>query len=450
MEGVDGKAIVTALPAMARDFGYDPISLKVAVTSYVAGLGALIPVSGWLADRFGAKNIFCLAIGIFVASSLACAVAGSLATFTAARFVQGMGGAMMLPVGRIIIVRGVHSAELVRIMNFLSVPALLGPAVGPLLGGFIATYSHWQLIFVVNVPLGILGILLTNRYIENVQQTHPGKLDRLGALLSGVGASSLLFGLSLAAGQVVAPDVAFAVSAAGFVLCLGFILRCRRIDNPLLDLRFLAVPTFRAGVLGGALFRIGFGAVPFLLPLLLQEGLGMTAFRSGLVTCGTAFGGIFMGPFIRSLLNRYGFRKVLVCNAVFSGVAFAACGMFSPGMPVWLICVVVLLGGFFSTLQINTINALTYAEIPKPDVGLATSVGSMVQQVSLGLGVPVAGIVLQFTYKIHGHGSVMWFDFWPSFIVTGLLSIAAIPVMQQLPSDAADKIARTISNDRRA
>lgn len=442
MEGVDAKAIVTALPAMARDFGYNPISLKVAVTSYVAGLGVLIPVCGWLADRFGAKNIFRLAIGIFVGGSIGCALSGSLAAFVAARFVQGMGGAMMLPVGRIIVVRSVDKTELVRIMNLLSVPALVGPAVGPLLGGFFATYMHWQWIFIVNVPLGILGILLTNRHIGNLQQTHPGKLDKLGVLLSGIGTSALLFGLSLAAGQVVAPGVAYAVTAAGFMLLLGFVLHSRRIDRPLLDMRFLAVPTFRVSVLGGALFRIGLGAVPFLLPLMLQEGLGMTAFRSGLITCATAFGGIFMRPFVEGALGRYGFRKVLAFNAVLSGIAFAACGMFYPGMPVWVIWAVVLAGGFFSTLQVNSLNSLTYADIPKPDVGLATSIGSMVQQVSLGLGVPVTGIVLQLTYGMHSHASIMWFDFWPAFAVVGLFSLASILVVRQLPSDAADKIAR--------
>ena len=281
MESVDANVIVTALPAMARDFGRDPVTLKIAVTSYVLGLGVFIPVCGWLADRFGARTIFRTAIGIFVMGSLLCAASSSLATFTLARFVQGVGGAMMVPVGRIIIFRVVDKSDFIRAMNYLSVPAMLGPAAGPLLGGFITTYLHWRLIFFINVPIGILGIYLTNKYIANTREPDPGPLDWIGFLLSAAGAVLLLLGLSLVGGELISNADAFGMCASGAVLLVIYVAYAQRVKLPLLDLRFFKVPTFQASVLGGSLFRIGLGALPFLLPLMLQEGHGMSAFQSG-------------------------------------------------------------------------------------------------------------------------------------------------------------------------
>jgi EmrB/QacA subfamily drug resistance transporter len=442
MESVDANVIVTALPSMARDFGRDPVTLKIAVTSYVLGLGVFIPVCGWLADRFGARTVFRTAIGIFVAGSLLCAASSSLATFTVARFIQGVGGAMMVPVGRIIIFRVVPKSEFIRAMNYLSVPAMLGPAAGPLLGGFITTYLHWRLIFFINVPVGVLGIYLTNRHIVNTREPHPGPLDWIGFFLSAGGASLFLLGLSLIGGEMTSNS-----NAVGMCLCGAFLLACYvpyalRIKLPLLDLRFLRIPTFQASVAGGSLFRIGLGALPFLLPLLLQEGLGKSAFESGLITCASAFGGMFMRTIASSVLRHFGFRNVLVVNAALSGIAIAICGAFFPGTPTWLIWFVVLLGGFFPALQFTSLNSLTYAEIASRDVGRATSLGSVVQQMSLGLGVTVGGIVLQISQMLHGHTHVVWTDFWPAFLVVGLCSFASIPVTLRLPHRAGEEISR--------
>ncbi len=219
-------------------------------------------------------------------------------------------------------------------------------------------------------------------------------------------------------------------------------LYARRVERPLLDLRFFRIPTFQASVLGGSLFRIGLGAVPFLLPLVLQEGLGMSAFKSGLITCASAFGGMFMRTLASSVLHRFGFRKVLMYNAAFSGIAIAACGAFFPDTPTWVIWLVVLLGGFFPALQFTSLNSMTYAQIESRDVGRATSLGSVVQQISLGLGVTVGGIVLQITRSLHGHPAIMWSDFWPAFVVVGLCSFASISVTRRLAHDAGDEIAR--------
>ena len=442
MESVDANVIVTAIPEMAKAFGRDPVTLKIAVTSYVLGLGVFIPICGWVADRFGARTVFRLAIGIFVAGSILCAASTSLIPFTLARFVQGVGGAMMVPVGRIIIFRSVRRSEFIRAMNYLSLPAMLGPAVGPLLGGFITTYLHWRLIFFINIPIGIAGIYLTNRYIGNAREPHPGPLDWLGFFLSASGGTLFLLGLSLIGGELVTDRTASGMTLAGVAFLVAYFLHSRRVKLPLLDLSFLRVPTFQASVMGGSLFRIGLGAVPFLLPLAMQEGLGMSAFKSGSITCASAFGGMFMRSLASRVLHRYGFRQTLMVNAALSGIAIAACGMFYPGTPTWIIWTVVLLGGFFPALQFTSLNSLTYAEIESRDVGRATSLGSFIQQVSLGLGVTIGGIALQISHTLQGHPQIVWSDFWPAFVVVGLFSFLSIPVTAKLGQDAGHEISR--------
>ncbi|MEA3121453.1 MAG: hypothetical protein QOH33_1008 [Paraburkholderia sp.] len=442
MESADANIIVTALPSMARDFGSDPVSLKIAITSYVVSLGVFIPICGWLADRFGSRTVFRTAIGIFIAGSLMCAASRSLHLFTLARFLQGIGGAMMVPVGRIIIFRSVPKTEFVRAMNYLSLPAMFAPAAAPLLGGFITTYLHWRLIFFINVPIGALGIYLTNRYIANTHEPHPGPLDWTGFILSAFGGSLVLLGLSLLGSDILPDRTAYEMCLAGGFLLALYVIHAQRTERPVLDLRFLRIPTFRASVLGGSMFRIGLGAVPFLLPLALQEGLGMTAFESGLITCASAFGSMFMRSLTSFALRKFGFRTVLIYNAAFAGFAIAAYGTFSPSTPIWVIWAIVLFGGFFPALQFTGLNSIIYADIASRDVGRATSLGSVVQQMSLGLGVTVGGIALQVGRALHGHSHAMWSDFWPAFLVAGLFSFGSIPVTRRLAPDAGDEIAR--------
>ena len=442
MENVDATVIVTSLPALARDLGQDPITLKLAITSYVIGLGVFIPVCGWVADRFGSRNVFRTAIGIFMAGSLLCAASTSLGMFVVARFVQGIGGAMMVPVGRIIIFRSLPKSEFIRAVNYLTVPALLGPVVGPPLGGFITTYLHWRLIFCINIPIGLLGIWLANRHIANMHEEHPGRLDWPGFMLSAGGASLFMLGLSLVGSALVSNGRAVIMCVVGAALLATYWFYAQRVERPVLDLRFLRIPSFNASVAGGSLFRIGLGAVPFLLPLTLQEGLGMTAFVSGSITCASAFGSIFMKTIVSRVLGRFGFRRTLIVNAVLAGMSIAVCGLFFPGMPHWVIWLIVLLGGVFPSLQFTGLNSLAYADIPTRDIGRATSVASVIQQVSLGVGVTIAGIVLQISHNLQGHPTIVWSDFWPAFFVVGLFSVASIPVTMRLPANAGDEIAR--------
>ncbi len=441
MEAVDANIIVTALPSMGRDFATDPVALKITVVSYVVSLGAFIPLCGWLADRFSARAVFCAAIGIFIFGSLICAMSPSAQVFTFSRFVQGIGGALMVPVGRIIVVRSVPKVQLVRAMNYLSLTWYVGPIVAPLLGGFIATYLHWRVMFFINVPVGVMGLYLSARYIPSWNGPDPGPFDWIGAVLSALGVTLVLLGLSLVDSRIVADPTAWAMFAAGACVVALYVLYARHAKHVVLDLRFFETSTFRASVLGGALFRIGCGAVPFLLPLSLQIGLGMTAFQSGLITCASALGSVFVRPFTALALRSLGFRDLMLYNAVLSGIATIACGMFLPGTARATIWLVVFVGGFLSALQFSSLNSLIYADIPAADAGRATSVGSVVQQVSLGLAVAVSGVVLQLSRAMHGHATVSSSDFRLAFFVAGLLSFSSISFIRRLsPNAGSDMI----------
>ncbi|HVY58450.1 MAG TPA: MFS transporter, partial [Xanthobacteraceae bacterium] len=318
MENLDSTVIATSLPAIAVDLNTNPLALKLAVTSYLLSLAIFIPASGWTADRFGPRTVFRAAIGVFVLGSIGCALANSLTWFVAARIVQGMGGAMMSPVGRLVLVRTVSKRELVNAMAWVTMPALIGPILGPPLGGFITTYATWHWIFLINVPIGLLGIFLVTRYIEDVRAEMQPPFDTAGFVLAGLGAAGLMFGLSVAGLEFLPSGVVALLIVGGAAFTIGYVAHARRAAAPILDLSLFSVPTFRAGVLGGFLFRLGIGALPFLLPLLLQLGFKLSPFQSGLITFVSALGSMMMKTSIAGILRRFGFRAVLVVNAIVS------------------------------------------------------------------------------------------------------------------------------------
>jgi len=446
MENMDATVLATSLPVLARDFGVSPIALKLALISYVVGLGVFIPICGWVADRYGTRTVFRAALGVFIVGSLLCAVSHSLVTFVAARFVQGIGGAMMVPVGRIIIFRSIPKRDFLKAISYLTVPGLFGPVVGPPLGGFITTYFHWRWIFVINLPIGILGMVLASRYIANLREEVAEPLDFRGFVLSALGGSLVMLGLSLIGGELVSPLTALIMLVLGVLALYGYWRHAKRDQPgaapPLLDLKLLRIPTFQASVLGGSLFRIGLGAMPFLLPLALQEGLGMSAFESGSITCASAFGGLFMKSLASMVLGRFGYRRVLIFNAILAGMAIAACGLFTAATPHLVMLAVVLLGGFFPSLQFTSLNSIAYADIPSRDVSRATSLASVIQQLSLGLGVAIAGLTLQLSHHLQGHAVIVNSDFWPAFLTVGLFSVTSIPLTRRLAPDAGDELAR--------
>ena len=309
MENMDGTVIATSLPAIALDLHQDPIVLKLALTSYMLTLAVFIPASGWVADRFGARTVFCSAIVIFTLGSILCGASSSLSTLIAARVFQGLGGAMMVPVGRLVLLRSVAKSDLVSAMAYLTVPALIGPVAGPPLGGFITTYFHWRWIFWINVPIGVLGVLLSLRFIENLREQAVPRFDFKGFILSGVGLLSLISGLSMI-GRGVAPYwLVAAMIAIGALSLAAYVRHANANAGAILDLKLLKIPTFFAGVAGGFIFRIGIGAMPFLLPLLLQVGFGLTPFASGSLTFAAAAGALVMKFTASTALRWFGFRR---------------------------------------------------------------------------------------------------------------------------------------------
>src|SRR5277367_6030124 len=325
MENMDSTVISTSLPAIALDIGTSPLTLKLAVTSYLLSLAICIPASGWTADRFGGRNVFCIAIGVFIAGSIGCALSQNLEEFVLARIVQGMGGAMMTPVGRLIMVRSIDKKALLNAMSLLTMPALIGPICGPPLGGFITTYASWHWIFLINVPIGLLGIVMAMRYIANVRIENPDPFDYIGFILSGLGIAGLAFGLSVLGLEFLPASIVAALICVGAVSVVGYVIHARRTPAPILDLSLLKLPTFRVSIYGGFLFRLGIGALPFLLPLLLQIGFHLTPFQSGLITFTSALGSMFMKAAVASVLRRFGYRNVLLYNCLISAAFLAAC-----------------------------------------------------------------------------------------------------------------------------
>src|SRR4051812_341544 len=313
MENMDSTIIATSLPAIAADIGANPLALKLAVTSYLLSLAVFIPASGWTADRFGARTVFRAAIAVFVVGSVGCAFASSLDGFVIARIVQGMGGAMMTPVGRLVLVRTIDRRELVGAMVWVTLPALVGPVIGPPVGGFITTYLTWHWIFLINVPIGLIGIALVTRYIENIRAVTPEPFDFSGMLLSGLGVGGLAFGFSVLGLDYLPWWFVAALLGVGALATIAYVAHARRprppgAPAPVLDLSLLAVPRFRASVAGGFLFRLGVGAMPFLLPLLLQVGFRMTPFQSGLIPFCSALGAMGMKTAVSPILRQFGFR----------------------------------------------------------------------------------------------------------------------------------------------
>jgi EmrB/QacA subfamily drug resistance transporter len=449
MENMDSTVIATSLPAIAVDIDTSPIALKLALTAYLVSLAIFIPVSGWMADRFGAKNIFRTAIAVFMAGSVACALSNSLTTFVVARFLQGMGGAMMTPVGRLVLVRATPKKDLVAAMSWLSIPALVGPLVGPPVGGFITTYLSWHWIFLINVPIGIIGIWLATRFLPMTPSAVTPRLDVPGFVLSGIAASGVVFGLSVMGLAALPPYVGIVTTVVGLLSGAAYMFHARRAVNPLLALNLFDNQTFRASVLGGGLFRIGIGAVPFLLPLMLQIGFGLTPFQSGMITFVSAIGALGMKLVTTWVFRVGGFRNVLVLGSLISAASVGINGLFTPATPYVLILAVLLAGGFLRSMFFTGINALTYAEISPEDTSKATPIAAVAQQLSIALGVAVAGGILETSTHFHG-GTLTLTDFHIAFfIVAGISALAAIWFVRLAP-DAGSAVSGHRNGSRAA
>ncbi len=435
MENLDGTVISTSLPAIARDLHEDPIALKLALTSYLLALAVFIPASGWMADRFGTRTVFRAAIVVFTGGSILCGFSGSLTGFVLARIVQGIGGAMMTPVGRLLLLRSVERRDLVKAMAYLTVPALLGPMLGPPVGGFITTYFHWRYIFWINVPIGVLGVTLVSLFIENIRDDQIRALDVRGFLLSGTGLSAMVFGLTLLGRGFVPFPYVLALIGSGAAVFALYVVHSRRVAHPIIDLGLLKVETFRVSVTGGSLFRIGVGAVPLLLPLMLQLGFGMSPLRSGLTTFVAAMGAMAMKATASPILNTFGFRRVLVFNGAIGAAFIAVNGLLSPATPITLVLGVLLVGGYFRSLQFTGINAIAYADIDQALMSRAVSFAAVAQQLALSVGVALGAGVVQIARDRHG-GVLELADFHWAFLAVALVSASSLFAFVRLPADA--------------
>ena len=444
MENLDGTIISTSLPVIARDLGENPLALKLALTAYLVSLAVFIPISGWMADRYGSRTVFRSAITVFVAGSLACGFSSSLGGFVASRFLQGIGGAMMVPVGRLVLLKSVEKRELVAVLSFLTMPALFGPILGPPLGGFISTYLHWRWIFFINVPIGLAGWYYAGRYVPQIVEDARAPLDWLGFLLSGVGLSALTLGAASFGQHLLASWMSIACVVAGVGLVAAYVMHARRFAREgrlaVLDFRFLRTPTYFAGVVGGSLFRIGVGATPFLLPLMLQLGFGFTALQSGLLTCSSAAAAMFMKTLATRILKRFGFRTVLAANALIASATIIGYGVFESTTPIAVMLGVLLFGGFFRSLQFTSLNALTYADIEKRDMGPASGLTNVAQQLSLSTGVTIGASVLEAVTFAHGRTEVAAGDFKVGFLVVGVIAASSWFLIRRLPANAGDEV----------
>ena len=442
METMDSTVIATSLPAIAADLHEDPIALKLALTSYLLSLAVFIPLSGWMADRFGARTVFRAAIVVFSLGSAACGFAQGLPDFVLFRIIQGMGGAMMVPVGRLVILRSVPKAELISALAWLTVPALMGPVIGPPLGGFISTFLTWRWIFWINIPIGLLGIYLATRYIANFREREVPPLDIKGFILSGIGLTGVAFGFTTVGQSLFPIWVALSLIGIGIVGIVLYVRHARHTPNALLDLKLLKIDTFFASVVGGFLFRIGVGATPFLLPLYFQLGFGMTPLQSGLLTFATAVGAIAMKTTAAPILHRLGFKTVLMWNALLSAAFIASYVLFTSATPAAVILAVLLVGGFFRSLQFTAVNSIAYADIHEKEMSKATSFASVAQQLSMSAGVATGALILEMERMGRPDHHVVASDFHTAFIVVACLAASSAFIFARLPKRAGASLSR--------
>lgn len=436
MQMLDATVVATALPAIAQAMGSSVVDTNVIITSYLLAVAVFVPISGWAADRYGAKRVFTAAILLFTISSVGCALAQTLNQLVLGRWMQGLAGAMMVPVGRIILLRKVPKDELLKAMAFLSMPALLGPIIGPPVGGFFVDYASWHWIFLINVPVGVLGILLVRRYIREDFPRSEARLDWLGFILSSISIASLVMGFEAIGHRSLPPAQLGGLIALGLVCGLLYIWHARRASDPIIDLSLLRVPTFAISVLGGNLCRFAIGATPFLLAIMLQVGFGLSAFAAGLITFTGAAGALLMKVVASPIIRRFGFKNVLIVNAIITGIFIALCALFRQDTPAWIMMAILVAGGFFRSLQFTAVNTLTFADLDSRSMSRASSFSAMAQQLGISLGVATAAVTMNLSMYGRGAEELALADvIWGFIVIGGVTAISALS-FARLPANA--------------
>jgi EmrB/QacA subfamily drug resistance transporter len=436
MEQLDATIITTAIPDMARSLATTPVRMNLAVTAYVLTLAVFITVSGWFADRFGARRIFALSLLIFTVGSALCGITDNFPMLVAMRALQGLGGAMMTPVGRLILLRSFPRRELVTAMTYMTLPAIIGPVIGPLLGGFLTTYTSWRWIFYVNLPFGLIGIVLALRYVEEFRDEAITKFDFAGFLMVGCGVALLQFGMeNIGRSEISTPQIA-GLLFAGVLLLLAFVRYARRVVAPAVDLTLFRLRSFTVGTLAGGLCRIALNAPPFLLPLMLQVGFGMSPLLSGSLTFISSFGALMVRVTASRLLRLYGFGRVLNGSAIAASLILAGFALFEPDSPRWLIGAYVFIFGLVRSTQFMTSNTLSYADVPSVQLSRATSLGGVLQQLTVSFGVSLGAMLLNIVSS--GNHLLTTARFHEVFLLMALLPLLAVPGFMRLhPEDGA-------------
>lgn len=441
MENLDATVITPAIPAMAQSFATQPVDLNIGVSAYMLTLGVFIPISGWAAERFGARRVFGFAIALFTAASLLCGLATSLPQFVATRILQGIGGALMVPVGRLVVLRETPKQELVRAIAVLTWPALVAPVLGPPLGGLIADHGDWRWIFWLNLPLGALAFFLAWHIVPELASDREKPFDWPGFLLTGGG----LFGLMAATEMLSQSDVEWGKAAlvlvAGIALMSLGMVHLRRAARPMFDPGALKLPTFSVAMLGGSLFRMGVSAVPFLIPLMFQIGFGFNAFSAGMMLMAVFAGNLTMKPLTTKVMRRFGFRLVLVVNGLINAMLIGACALFMQAMPLWLICGVLFLGGMARSMQFTALNTIAFSDVPQVLMSSANTLFSTAFQLAMGLGIALGAIAWRIGEAIAPVAEPAT-AFRIAFLVVAVTSLLAVVDSVMLKPDAGDHVAK--------
>ena len=443
MESLDTTILNTAVPAIASALQVAPLSMKAVLSSYTLSLAVFIPVSGWMADRYGTRRVFSAAIGLFTLGSVLCGISNSIDVLVICRIVQGCGGAMMVPVGRLTMVRTFAKSELIRAMSFVAVPALIGPMLGPVAGGLIVGFLHWRMIFFINVPIGILGLYFVYRHLPDFREEHVDQLDIIGLILFGTGVALLSYILEVFGEHTLSGWEILSLLALSFILLLGYV-RHAAIARPLLRLGLFHVRTFRVSVTGGFITRLGVGGMPFLLPLLYQVGLGYTPLQSGFLIMPQTLAAMSLKMAMPIVLTRFGYRRVLNYNTVIIGLILALFATIGPATPVWLIVLQAFRFGFFSSLQYTSMNTLVYADIAESDTSMASTIASTGQQMAISFGVASASLVAAVFIpdRFTSDPSQIIQGVHKAFVTLGGLTVLSTIVFRELKANDGDNVSR--------
>jgi EmrB/QacA subfamily drug resistance transporter len=443
MEYLDTTVIATALPQMAHSFGVGPNSLSLGMTAYMLALAIFIPASGWVADRCGSRTVFFSAIGVFTVASVLCGLSQNVTEFTAARLLQGIGGALMVPVGRLVVVRSTEKSRMMQAISTITWPAIAAPVVGPPIGGFITTYASWRWIFLLNVPFGLAAMAIALVMVPNLRGSERKPLDLVGLLLSGVTLTAILYGAELASQPGENPWIAAAFIVGGLLAGVAAFQHAKRHPHPLIDVSTLKIPTFSVTVVTGSFTRIGIGAVPYLMPLLFQIGFGLSAFKSGLLLLASAVGNLGMKALTTRILQRYGFRMVSIVDVTLAGVFIIACGLLTPNVPLVLVLLVVFVYGVARSMQFSTLATLAYADVAQPQMSAASTLWSAAAQMTLGLGIAFGAVSLRAAAFFNGETTGRAFtldDFRLAFLFAGVLTLISVIGYMGLAHDAGQSV----------